>query len=321
MIAILATALALSAPTAPRIVDRVVAMVNGDPITLRQLQDRAGSEWGSMERLAPGPERDRSRLALLRAAYEAVLDDRLIDAQAKALQVDASDAEVNAVVDNVRRQNGLDDAAFARALASEGLTLADLREQYRRRIKAQRVIAAKYGSRLSVSDDMVKSYYEQHAKDFLSGEEVRVRDIFFAAPAAASEDAVTRARARAERALARLRAGEDFAAVARSTSQGLSAREGGDLGWLKRGVVERSLEKVAFSLKPGEHSGIVRASSGFHILQAEERRGGEVQPLVEVRDRIREQLAREQEDGYTQQLLADLKRDAVIDVRMAELKR
>jgi peptidyl-prolyl cis-trans isomerase SurA len=103
-------------------------------------------------------------------------------------------------------------------------------------------------------------------------------------------------------------------------SQAPSAAEGGDLGWLKRGTVQPEIEKVALALKPGQVSDLVRTRTGWQILKVEDRRGGQVRPFDDVKEEIRDRLANEQVETYRAQYVAELKKDAVIDVRMPELK-
>lgn len=306
-------------PTA-RVIDRVAAIVNGDVITLRELQDRAGRDWRTVQELPEGPAREQARVKLLRATLDGLIAERLLEAEAKTLQLEVAEEEVAALVEDIRRSNRLDDASFARALAAEGITLEELRVRYRRTLLFQKVVRNKLADRLKVGDDDVRSYFQQHQREFLTGQEVHVRHVFLALPAGASATEETRVRALGESALARLRAGEDFAKVAREVSQGQTAREGGDLGWLKRGVVQPEVERVAFNLEPGKISDLVRTKPGFHILKVEARRGGEPRPFEEVKEEIRGRLMMEQAEGHQQQYVADLRKSAFLEIRMAELK-
>jgi peptidyl-prolyl cis-trans isomerase SurA len=173
---------------------------------------------------------------------------------------------------------------------------------------------------VKVTDEDVRNHWQTHQREFQAGEEVKVRHVFVALPSSASAADADRARARAERALSRIRAGEEFGAVAKDLSQAPSASEGGDLGWLKRGTVQAEIEKVALALQPGQVSDLVRTRTGWQILQVQERRGGGVRPFEEVKEEIRDRLASEQVESYRLQYVAELKKDAVIDVRMPELK-
>ena len=320
----LLAALLLSAAPEPappgRVLNRIAALVNGEPITLRDLQQRAGPDWQQVEAMAAGPDRDRATTRLLKAAFEVIVAERLLQGQVKELGLEATEAEVGAAVEDIKKKNRLDDAAFDRALLNEGLTREMLRARIRGDLESMRVIQMKIRSRLKVSDEDLQNYYQQHEREFASGIEVHVRHIFLQLPAAAAAAEEAKARARGEKLLQRLAAGEDFAKLAREASQGPSASEGGDLGWLRRGVVQPEVEKAAFALETGQVSGLVRTRTGFQILKVEGRRGGEPRPFDQVKDEIRDKLTYEQGDVLRQQYVAELKKDAVIELRMPELK-
>jgi peptidyl-prolyl cis-trans isomerase SurA len=178
-----------------------------------------------------------------------------------------------------------------------------------------RILSLKVRNRVKVTDEDVKAYWQTHPREFQASQEVRVRLIFIAA---GNDEA--RARKLAEKALQRVRSGEDFALVARQMSEGPSAAEGGELGWLRRGSLQAELEKVALAQAPGQISDLVRTRAGFFIVQTEERRGGGLRPLDEVKDEIRDRLTNEQADNYRAQFVSELRKDAVIDTRMPELK-
>jgi peptidyl-prolyl cis-trans isomerase SurA len=328
MLPLLAAALLLADPTPPaagaqppaRVFNRIAALVNGEPVTLRDLQQRAGPEWLQVEALPAGAARDRDAARLLKLAFEALVAERLLQAQVKELGLEVTEAEIDATVDDIKKRNHLDDAGFDRALATEGLTRETLRARLKGDLESMRVIQMKTQSKVKVGDEDLKNYYQQHQQDFASGIEVHVRHIFLQLPAGASAADEARARERGEMVLKRLAAGEDFARLAREVSQGPSAPEGGDLGWLRRGVVQPEVEKVAFSLSTGQMSELVRTRTGFQILKLEGRRGGEPRPFEQVKDEIRDKLTYEQRDVLRQQYVTELKKDAVIELRMPELK-
>ena len=319
-------ALSLVAPLAAaggaeerRPVDRVAAIVNGDPVTLSELVERAGPAYRKALE-ARGESREKARAQALQVAFDAVVAEKLIDAEAKAQAIEISDAQVDAALDDIKKRNKFDDAMLKQALAEQGLDVPTFREQLRKNFMAYAVLTQKVRSRVKVTEDDVQNYYQTHPKEFASEEKVKVRHIFLAVPVGASPEQVSAIYANGEKVLARLAAGEDFAAVARAVSQGPSAAEGGDLGWLRRGSVQIELERVAFSLEPGKWSGLVRTKSGFHVLKVEERHSGEVPPFSEVKDRIREKLGEAQSEVYRKQYLEELKRDATIEILIPELR-
>ena len=315
----LALCLVLAAPDDRRPLDRVAATVNGEVVTLSELQERAGAEYRRAVEMPPGPTRDRAVARSLQAAFDILVAERLLEAEVKAQQLEVTDAQVDAAIEDIKQRNKFDDAMLRMALAEQGMDLATFRTRLRKDLETFQVLNYKVRNRVKVSDEDVRNYYQTHQKELGGEEQVKVRHIFFAVPAGATSQQEASARSDGEKALARLGVGEDFAEVAKRVSQGPSAAEGGDLGWVRKGSIQADLERIAFSLEKGKHSGLLRTKSGFHILLAEDRKTGSAPPLDEVKDRIREKLTGEQVETYRKQYLEELRREAAIETRIPEL--
>ena len=320
-----AAAAPAAAPAAPRaagrVLDRLAATVNGEPVTLVDLEERAGSELLRVETMQAGAAKEQARAKALKIAFDNVIAERLLDGQAAALGVEIGDPQVDAAIEEIKRRNSLDDARLDEVLPSQGFAdRAAFRRAIKRDLETASVLNVKVRSRVKISDEDVKNYWQTHPQEFKAADEVHVRHVFLPLPADANAGEEASARARAEKVLARLKAGEDFAKVAREESQGPTAKEGGDLGWYRKGGLQADLEKAAFGLAPGQISPVVKTSRGFQIVQVVERRGGGARPLAEVKDEIRDKLYNEQLETYRGQFVAELKKDAIIDVRMPELK-
>jgi len=151
-------------------------------------------------------------------------------------------------------------------------------------------------AQVQVTPDDLKSYYNQHLDAFRVPDEVKVRHIFIKLPAPGPDgqpDAkgIEAARAKAEDVLKQLRAGKSFEELAKKYSEDPgSAKDGGELGWIGRGRMAPEFEQAAFSLKPGETSGLVQSSYGFHIIQVEDKRTAHLQTLDEVKSKIEPSL-------------------------------
>lgn len=137
-------------------------------------------------------------------------------------------------------------------------------------------------SSIDVSDEALRSYYEEERERFETPEERRARHILI--EVGDDEEA---ARAEAQRVLERVQGGEDFAAVAMEVSDdAVTGAEGGDLGWMARGMLAGPFEDALFEMSAGEIRGPVRSQFGFHVIRLDEVRGGEVQPFEDVRDEL-----------------------------------
>jgi len=317
-------AVILSAPAAhgadSRPLDRVAAVVNGDVVTLSELVARAGVDYRRADAHSPGPARDRARVKALQAAYDLVVAERLVEAEVKTLGIDVTEAQIDGAIEDVKKRNNLSDDMLKNALATEGLDVKSYRDRLRKDFENHMLISSKVQNRVKVTDDDVKGYYQSHPKEFAGDDQVKLRLILLAVPAGARGDEEARAKASGEVVLARLAAGEDFSDLAKQVSQGPGAASGGDLGWVKKGTMPIDLERVAFALTPGQNSGLVRAKTGWIILKADERRTANAPPLDELKERIREKLIAQQGETYRKQYIEELKRGAVIELKIPELE-
>ena len=316
----LALALTLSAAGAPRVVDRVAATIDGDVVTLSDLEERAGPEWARVERMDPGKEKDDARAVLLRRAFDNLVAERLLAHQAEALGLEVTEAQIDAAIQDIKSRNHFDDAQFEQALRDQGLDVPTFRGQVRRELQTYQVLQSNVRNRVKLSDADVKNYYQTHPQEFGGEQELRVRHIFLPVPEGASEADEEKVRGQGQKVLGRLEAGEDFAKAAREVSKGPSAPEGGDLGWLRRGTIQKQLEDAAFALKDGQISGLLRAGPGFHILKVEERRVGGGRSFQEAQEEIRMRLYEEQVGTFRQQYLDELKKEAHIETKLPELR-
>jgi peptidyl-prolyl cis-trans isomerase SurA len=302
------------------VLNRVAATVNGEVVTLQELEARGGDEWRRANLTPAGPERDRAVTAVLRRAFETVVAEKLFHAQAGVLQLEVGDEEVASAVEDIKKRNNADDKMLDQMLADQNLNRATFRDQIRGQLESYKVLSAKVRNKVKLSDDDVKNYYQQHPGEFAGEEELHVRHLLVPLPEEAPPAEVSRATALAEQALQRIATGEPFADVAKAVSRGPGAAEGGDLGWLRRGTMQRSLEEIVFALKDGQVSQLVRAGPGLHLFKVEERRTGGGRTFDQAKEEIRERLGMEQTQAYREQYLGELKRDAVLDIRLPALK-
>lgn len=299
---------ALSVPSGARaeIIDRVAVVVNGQPITLSELHDRAGP----LPRGRDGEAESRRR-RLLELAAEQLVAEKLLSEQVAQEGLSPAPMEIEAAIEDVKRANNLDDETFQRALQQQGLTPKKYRHMLGEQIGRMKLVEMKIRGRVTVTDDDVRARYAQMTRGARPEEEVHARDIFVpkgSDPAAA--------RARIEQARRRLKAGEDFDAVARETG-GPFADSGGDLGWFRRGMMVPEIEKTAFALKPGELSQIVEGDTGYHLLRVEERRSiAAIRSFNEAREELRQQILSEKLQSATEDYVAELRKEATVELRL-----
>ena len=318
LIPLLAILAAPAAFAAPRVVDRVAALVNEEMIPLSEIYERAVPHIIQLEQEGSAtPER---RKAMLKAALEESIAERLLAAEQKTLGIEVTDAEVDAAVEDVRRQNRMDAESFEKALQSQGMDMAGYREKLRQDLAAMRLITFKVRSKIKVSDEDIQAEYARMEREAATDFEVRARHIVIQVEKNAGEEVEKKALARAQELARRARAGEDFEALARAHSESASKELGGDLGFFKRGDMVAAFERVAFSQEPGEVSDPVRTPLGWHVIQTVERRARGLPPLESVRAKIEDKLARAQMRRQTEQYVAELRSKAEVVIKVDDLR-
>lgn len=299
------------------LVDRVAAVVNNDIITMSELQKRVAPEIARVAQESSGAERAQKQSLVMKKALDNMIDEKLVDAELRELKVTIGDKEVDAAVEEVKKSYNLTDEQLSLAVAKEGLTLADYREQMRKQIGRYKLINEKVRKNIKVSEADVKSEYDRMTRSEGEDYEVHIRHILIAIPRNAPESQVDEAHRKAAALAAEARQpGMDFAALAKQRSEGSSSADGGDLGFFKRGTMVPEFEKVAFSLKTGEVSDPVRTQFGWHVLKLEEIRKLGMKPLAEVRPEIEERLRRQQAERLTTQYMETLRNAAVVEKKM-----
>jgi peptidyl-prolyl cis-trans isomerase SurA len=246
-----------------------------------------------------------------------MIDEKLVDNELKDLKVSIGDKEVDAAIDEVKKSYNLNDDQLTQAVAREGYTLTEYREQMRKQIGRYKLIAEKVRKNVKVSDADVQTEYDRMTRSEGEDYEVHIRHILINVPRTATQADVEAARKKAQAIAVEARNPDvDFAALAKKRSEGSSSSDGGDLGFFKRGTMVPEFERVAFSLKTGEVSDPVRTQFGWHVLKLEEIRKLGMKPLAEVRPEIEDRLRRQQADRLTSQYMETLRNAAVVEKKI-----
>jgi peptidyl-prolyl cis-trans isomerase C len=285
------------APPAP-----TVAVVDGIGIPVSVLQrelDR--SRRGAGSQVVDGfptpaklEAKDLPRLA--RALLDPLIDRALLVQRAKSAGVTVTDAEVQSA-----RASG---ESFAERLAQDGQTADQLAEDMRDRLLAEKWVAEQTrGEKPSTAE--VRAWFDQHRSELDMKEEVHAQQILLAT----AEEAKS--------LLDQIRAGASFEQLARSHGRSPDAQRGGDLGWFARGTMPRPFDDACFTLKPGQVSGVVQTSYGYHLFRLLGRRGPRKRTLDEVKEEVARRAFAEKQAQAERQLLEQVRKGARIEINEA----
>ena len=314
------SAFAAVPPKAPsKVMDRIAAVVSDDVILMSEVDSRARAALAEISPSLPADKQKEETKRVRRLTLDLCIDDALILQQVRKHQIVVTEQDVAGGIDQLKKDNRMDEKQFDDALKMEGKTLADLHSEIKGQMERSKLIDVQMRNnpemrtQVQVGERDVDDYYRTH---YSSVERVRASHILFAVPA--GTDAVKREaiRAKAQKVLEQLRAGASFEQMAKEFSEDASASIGGDLGFFQRGDMVEAFEKVAYGMKKGQTSDLVLTPFGYHIIQLTDRKTESSQPLEQLRGEIMQKLHRERFQRAMRGWLDDLKRAAYIDIKL-----
>ncbi len=284
------------------VVDRVVAVVNNEIITLSDLQREA-----SLKKTG-GKVDDRTLL-------EDMIDRKLQMAAARRAGMDVTEKELDDAVADIMKRNSFDTKQFEAALAKEGLTLEQYKTELREQMTLSRMFNKYIRAGLSVDEAEVRAYYTRNLKLYSLPEEIRLRQIFLPLPDSPSPAKIAGVKEKAEQVCARAKKGEDFIGLVREFSQGVTAPQDGDLGFTQRDSLLPEMEAATKTLKAGDISGPFQCAGGYNIIKLEEVRTP-VRPYEKVKDEIMNMLYQQKVENTYRGWLQSLRSDSNIENRL-----
>ena len=297
-----------------RMVEKIAAVVGQNVVLASEVEEKAGPLLSDVNKVTDPDKRAARASSLRREVLERLIDDELILQQATELKLSVTSDQVDSSIAEIKKQNNIDDEQLREALRAQGMSMANYRADLKRQLLRFRVLNIAVGSRVNVSDEEVKAYYERHMKGS-ANVQVRASHIFVAIPDGADRAAAAEKQAQATKILERAKT-EDFAKLARELSDDAATRaEGGDLGFFGKDMLPKPIEELVFAMKPGEVRGPVRADRGFHVIKLVDRKTKDAKPLDDVKDDIRMQLRQKDMERQTKIYLTELCKKMFVDIR------
>jgi peptidyl-prolyl cis-trans isomerase SurA len=266
-------------------VDRIVASVDGDPITMREVKDFASQHGQPIE------TDDFASSDTAKTAVKALIGEKLLEQEVKKYDDKVDDAQVDKYIAQLRADKHMSDAEFRAQLQASGMSYDDLRKRARLDIEKAMMIEQEVRAKIDVPDADIKAYYDAHKEDFtITKERLKLAQILISLPANPPPAQVAAAQKKAAMVRARAAKGDDFGDLARVYSDDDSKSNGGELGWFAPADINDQILAAVKPLKPGEISAPTRTSHGIHVVKLEEHEVPGVVPLSEVKAPIRAQL-------------------------------
>jgi peptidyl-prolyl cis-trans isomerase SurA len=305
------------------VVEEIIARVNSSIISrsdLKRSEEQLVAEQSKADPSVPAESQPQQK-DLLRD----LIDTQLLSQKAEELGISA-DTDVVKRLDELRKQmhaESMED--LEKAAQAQGVSFEEFKQNLKNSIVTQRVIQQEVGAHISVTQQEIQAFYDQHKAELQRPEQVRLSEILMsthpaasgqtAAPAASGDEAVAQAKAKADAIYAQLVKGAKFDDLAQKNSGGPTAAQGGDLEYFKRGTLSKQLEDQVFGLKAGQFTEPVRTNQGWVILKVTEHQSEGVPTLKEVEPQIQERLYMTKMQPALREYLTKLRENAFIDIK------
>ena len=298
--------------------DYVVAVINDAIILNSELEARRLPVLSEAQQITDPKERERRIAKLTSQVLDEMVNEELIVQAAETAKVEIESSEVQSAIDEIKQQNNLDDAGLSAALAAQGLTIAGYKQEMRRQLLRLRAMNTLVAPKVQITDEDVRARYDQMARRTEQVQAVKLAHMLFKLPEHATEQQLAEAKEKASKAIARVKAGEDFAKVAATESDDDSTKAtGGELGWFQRGsMANPEWEPIVFAMEKGDVRGPVTGPQGFHVFMVTEVKRSDLKPFPEMKEQLSRELRRREMDKQTQTWVEELRKKAYIDIKL-----
>ena len=276
-----------------------IAEVNKSGITSNQLQSAFLNAVSRYDDKTLSSLDQSAIVSFKKNILNQLIDYELLYQQAQKEKVKISNDEINLEIDKIK-DNFSSPEEFDGALKANNITLTQLKEDIKRQLIINKVLA-EIRSQVSISDEDLLEYYNENKESLIEPEQVHARHI------------LVKTEEEANTLLLQIKEGlADFSELAKEKSTDSSAPSGGDLGFFTRGRMVKEFEDAAFSLEPGEISDVVQTQFGYHIIKCEEKKEEYSPAFEEIKEQISNALKSQRENEAISVFISKLREEAVI---------
>jgi peptidyl-prolyl cis-trans isomerase SurA len=288
---------ATCAPSAARAeqVDKIIASVDGDPITMHEV--RAFAESAGRPLPAGDPTADPN----FKEGLKGLIAQKLLSEEVKKYDEKIDDGQIDRYIVEVEQDRGVSDQQLKQSLMQNGVSWDDFRKQAKMELEKAMMLNEELRQRVTIPPEQIQAYYDAHHEEFtVKDEKYKLAQILVAVAPNAPPAEIAAAQAKAEEARKKAAAGTDFGALAKQYSDDDSKSQGGELGVFgPQDIMDEVLAAIK-NLQPGQISELVHSKHGFHIIKVEQHEVPGVKPLAVVKEDIRNHLVDQQTRGRLQ---------------------
>jgi len=297
------------------VVDRIVAIVNDEVISLYEL-NQATQPYIEQVRNSQYPEDvERQLMFEVRGKIlNEMINEKLADQELKRQNISVSDKEVDNAIERIKESRGITDEELRKALVTQGLTYTEYHEQTKQQILRAKLVNREVRSKIVITDQDIKEYYDQHAEEYVYEKKYHLRNFYIRLSSFATDADRQEALRQMETVRAELKAGKTIDELAKSALQPNALVESDDMGLFKIEDLSRQLRETIRDMKPGDMTPVIEAPFGYQVLMLEEVVDTAGKTQAEAAAEIEDKLFNQIVDQKYQSWLQDLKDRAHIKI-------
>jgi peptidyl-prolyl cis-trans isomerase C len=289
-----------------------VAVVNGVVITRTQYDQELDVHLQRISR--QGQQTSDDQMAeLKKEILEGLIEREVLYQETRKAGIKIPDQKINDQLAGIKKRFP-NEEEFKKALAGMGLTEEDIRVQIQRGLAIRDLIDQKIARKVVLTDAETKAYYTGNPQLFNQPGQVKASHILLKVEPTADEAKKAEAGKKIEEIQQKLKAGGDFAELAKEYSEGPSSVRGGDLGFFQRGQMVKPFEDVAFSMQVNEVSGRVETRFGYHLIKVDDKKPAQTLAYEEVKAKIVQRLKQQKIEEDATKYVKNLRQDAKVEI-------
>ncbi len=306
---------AYSLSAKPIVIERIIAKINEEIVTLSELQEYVRMAKLDLEKQYRGKNLKRKIQDLEQKAIDNLVEKKLLIQKAKKVRLSVSERELNIAISSVLKRAKITLEQLKKYLISTGSNLKKFKSQTKESLLVKKVENIFVNTIVTVTKKEIEEYYEDNLDMMTLGGSRRVRQIFFPFNEEMSNRDIMKTRNFMKMVFRKAQNNPDsFSNLARKYSKGPSANLGGDLGVVKKGEILPNLEKAIFSVNENEISGVVQSRAGLHIVLVYQIIPGKIIPFKDVSEKIRKIIFKEKSVLIRKKWIAELKKSAFLEI-------
>ncbi|MCG6971848.1 MAG: SurA N-terminal domain-containing protein [Desulfobacterales bacterium] len=294
-------------------VDRIVAVVNDDVITLNELNKALKPYIQQIRTLGYLPEKEKQMIFKVRkSVLDRLIDEKIEDQEIKREKIEISDHQIDEAIERVKETHYYTDEDLRAGLASQDITMKEYRRQIKDQLARARLISQNVKSKIVITKEDIKAYYEKHIDQYGGKEKYHLRNIIMRVPEISDSDGRLEIREKMEGILQKLKAGQSFEALAKKYSQSPAASDGGDLGLFEFDSLSPKLQQAIKKIKPGGFTPVLDTDQGFQIFYLQKIVKTAGKPLKDVSSEIENIIYNKLIDEKYSEWIQSMRQQAVI---------